>query len=1562
MVKGSKSISDKGDPQSQSLSVTRYFQGTGGEVKDSTRKYTLLTDDAPQYAGMTAETITYRDSDGQVLNRTLNYPWSKQTASRSRENEDGTDAAPLLAHRTGIKRTDAIQMLDDDGSWRAVRTLTEVDPTYGLPVQVETAVVKPDGSGETLSEQTCTRTSYVHNTTAWLIGLPKEQRTTGTSCAGYDTADPATKLKSAVRNSYDKLAYGSTPAKGLATSVAEIDGAGTSYPVVTDTTYDDLGRVRTVTKPGAGTSETQYTPEAGGPVTATKTINAKGQATTTTLDPGRVLPLTVTDANGRVTRSEYDDLGRLVKGWSPSRSSGGKSPNIKITYDPAIATSDENHPAAVTVQTLRDDGSYADEVTLYDGLMREVQTQTEAHGPGRIIADTTYDDHGLVDRQTGAYLAKGEPDTGLFEPRSSTLIPTWTKHRYDGLDREIRAAVYHDGDYKYSTYTSYGFSSTYVNPAGSTAPRTKTSYDALGRVTSVKHYTQDDSDSSAGRTTTYEYDARGNRAKVTDPAGNAWTYTYDARGRVTSSDDPDTGTTQTWYDTADRPNRVKNARQQDVFTEYDILGRARFLRFGSPTASPVREYTYDDAPGGIGKPYASIRHTDNGDYVNRVTGYDADYHVTGSETVIPANSMTTGLAGTYAYSYTYTPTGKPATATLPATGGLAREKVVTRYTTDGLPESTSGLTWYTADVTYSPYGEPLRTVSGSQPYRVWTTNFVDPHTGSLQRTVTDRETADPHRIADSHYSYDTTGTITSNARELTDAAGDTWDTQCFTYDVLGELVHAWTSAVAPGGKGTGCKASNGKTWGYRTDYTTSSGPVTDAPDAATDTTSPDADLTSTLSAAAPDTTTLSTGATAYYQSFTFDWLGNRATMTDHDPTDATKNATYSYGYGKTVAATSTTPAYTAQPHTVTSTSSSPSGKGSAYTYDATGNTTVRNLSNTTQNLTWSPDNMLDSLTADGKKTTYVYDADGNRLLENSSAGSTLYLGETELTTNTSGTITKASRSYTQSGAPTVVRTTTNGATTGHKLNVLIADQLGTANTSVELSSTQPIIRRAFKPYGETRGTKPSNWPNRRSYLGVGIDDTATGLTHMGAREYDQNSGRFLSADPVIDLAAPLQMNGYAYSGNSPISKSDPTGLWCSSCNDGQGWTRPDGGTQGDPNGGRNSDGSVRGTPNSGGYSGGSSAGQSVVVDLGDGKSTLPPKKIYREFQRKLPGIGQLQRNRVYFSDLSYELMVELYFRERCSFSFTDGCSDLRQFYDGWKHVDSIDAVDTCPVCDNVGFQAILERVIAGRAGKVKWGSSCTQCFLAGTDVLMADGKTKNIEDVKIGEKVLATDPETGESGPRTVTALIVTEHDKHFNELSIATPDGIEKLTATYEHPFWSPSEHAWLKAAALKPGMTLLTDKGHTVLVTGNRPFSRYARTYNLTVDDLHTYYVLAGKTPVLVHNSNCLFGTPLKDGIFGQSKAATQTRIQEVVDFYDMNGRPPAMTHQGGRRGRPAGEYGNGNGQLPDRPLGYYTESDVWPSGRGTGNRGVERLVFGGKGEVYYTSNHYDNFIRLR
>ncbi|MEU2760395.1 polymorphic toxin-type HINT domain-containing protein [Streptomyces sp. NPDC007094] len=148
---------------------------------------------------------------------------------------------------------------------------------------------------------------------------------------------------------------------------------------------------------------------------------------------------------------------------------------------------------------------------------------------------------------------------------------------------------------------------------------------------------------------------------------------------------------------------------------------------------------------------------------------------------------------------------------------------------------------------------------------------------------------------------------------------------------------------------------------------------------------------------------------------------------------------------------------------------------------------------------------------------------------------------------------------------------------------------------------------------------------------------------------------------------------------------------------------------------------------------------------------------------------------------------------------------------------------------------------------------CETCFPAGTKVLMADGSHRNIEDVEWGDLVRATDPVTGRTAARKVTRLIVTEHDKHFNTLTVGTRQGPAELTATYEHPFWSPSRGKWVEAADLEAGDTLLSDDGSRPEVRENAAFTQHARTYNLTVDDLHTYYVLAGETSVLVHNSDC-------------------------------------------------------------------------------------------------------------
>jgi hypothetical protein len=145
-------------------------------------------------------------------------------------------------------------------------------------------------------------------------------------------------------------------------------------------------------------------------------------------------------------------------------------------------------------------------------------------------------------------------------------------------------------------------------------------------------------------------------------------------------------------------------------------------------------------------------------------------------------------------------------------------------------------------------------------------------------------------------------------------------------------------------------------------------------------------------------------------------------------------------------------------------------------------------------------------------------------------------------------------------------------------------------------------------------------------------------------------------------------------------------------------------------------------------------------------------------------------------------------------------------------------------------------------------------FLADTPVRLAGGGSKPIAKVKAGDTVLATDPQTGVTKPEKVQRVIVTHTDRDFTDLAVhsdrqpnAPP---QKLTTTWHHPFWDVTHHRWTDARALTAGTVLRQPDGTTATVTAVRSYHRRATTYDLTVTDLHSYYVLAGATPVLVHN----------------------------------------------------------------------------------------------------------------
>ncbi len=137
-------------------------------------------------------------------------------------------------------------------------------------------------------------------------------------------------------------------------------------------------------------------------------------------------------------------------------------------------------------------------------------------------------------------------------------------------------------------------------------------------------------------------------------------------------------------------------------------------------------------------------------------------------------------------------------------------------------------------------------------------------------------------------------------------------------------------------------------------------------------------------------------------------------------------------------------------------------------------------------------------------------------------------------------------------------------------------------------------------------------------------------------------------------------------------------------------------------------------------------------------------------------------------------------------------------------------------------------------------------FTADTPVLTADGKEEPIADVKIGDKVLATDPETGRTEARPVTALI--RHSGKHTMVDSTLADGTV-LEATDHHPIWDATTRTFTDAINLHVGDQVLSDRGESLTIRAEHVYDRDLTAYNLQIDGIHTYY--AGTTPVLVHNS---------------------------------------------------------------------------------------------------------------
>ncbi|GAB7048336.1 ricin-type beta-trefoil lectin domain protein [Catenuloplanes indicus] len=1603
--------------------VTRYFQGLGDDVTVEDSAGVEIAKDREPFAGRVAEELTYSSAtaaDSDWLTRSVTYPEATELARRNRA--DGV--SPLIAWRITEPRQKSWARSsgtgDDKRTTREVETKTTFEGTYGLPTFIESL-----GDTGKSGDESCTRTTYYHQTGRNLIGLTQEMLASPTLCENATWTDLKS-LAGGGRTAYDGKAFGVAPAdnsRGLVTETFSLKADGTGFQSGGTTEFDAIGRVIATTDVDGKKSTMEYRPATGQAFWIT-TKNSLGHTQTQEVEPGRATTLKTTDLNGHVSEARFDALGRLVEAWSPGRTPTATTlPDFKAVY-----TTPAGSPPYVTTYTRGHENKTQVSVTLYDGLGRERQSQEEAVGGGRLITDTLYNSSGEVWQSNNAYFATGKPEGSLFTPLADTAIPNMTRYTYDGMGRVLEELPVLNGSAKPERATRYEYGldhSTVINPAGSSSYRIWS--DANGRTTRIDTFTD------AARTTftsmRYEFDTRGQmvKARHSEDPDRPWSWGFDQRGRMIVSTDPDAGTSTTTYDHRDRPVTTTNARGVTTWTGYDELSRPIAQRLGSATGQLLAGYTYDTAPGGVGLPASVTRYTNNEAYTQTVGGYTNDYQPTSTTLTLPQSVADTwGFKTSYTYSYTYTDTGLPESSVLPAVGSLPSEKLLVRYSNDGLPLSVSGQDWYGTETVYSPYGQVVRSTLGSQPYRVWALADYDEASGELKRSQVFREQTgnkllvSGNLVSQRDYAYDAAGNIT----DIQERSTGIEERQCFTYDARGQLTKAWTSKNV---------------------MTCGSGPV------ATDGT--------VLAGAGVD-------KTGYWQEYTYDLLGNRTKLVEKDLTgDTAKDATTTYSYGA---------ADGSQPRTLTKVGkkyTTPAGAQvtaeATRLYELTGETkSVTSIQNgDKQELSWTYDGQIESITGQGgtgkteyvglggkcldlksgvpaagvplqhtacngtlaqkftftpapgqsnpnlgtlsilqdwcvvpagstagsalqvqkcdgtaaqqvarntsgqlihqpsglciavqntsgangtpvvlatcgagaeqkwepqNQTRHIYGPGGSRLITVQGRQATLMLGETTLTVQTGGVQVSVQRNYAAPGGGVMRYTNASGS----GMVAVASDPQGTPSAEVALADGMETRIRKQDPFGNQRGvaTLGSKMETKAGYLGATPDD-ASGYVPLGARLYDPVVGRFLSADPLLDLADPVQNNGYSYAHNNPMTLSDPSGLSVAlsasemdAAYKGAGLSTAQ---VAQAQAAMNSSlvsvilgaawnilAEFLGINDAINCFGGDmwACGSLIIGAVPWGKIAKIPK-IAKAIDLTISAVRAWQTARkIAERVIAAAKAAEAAFiaakklaaekAKKAAQAAAKKAADLAK-------TASAKAADMTKKTGNPAqksSQAKANPTSSSAAssgggggkkpaapaskgddtsggGRSDGGSSGGSCqvpdnsFVPGTRVLMADGTSKPIEEVKTGDAVQATEAETGETQTKTVIATITGHGVKHLVKIVIDT-DGergtdTAAITATDGHPFWVPELGQWLDATDLQPGQWLQTSAGTWIQIAAiDRWTTQSATVHNLAISDIHTYYVLAGSTPALAHNCNVALG---------QKKAGTyQWAEQEGFEHY--------------------------------------------------------------------------------
>ncbi|EPB8896928.1 RHS element core protein, partial [Escherichia coli] len=397
--------------------------------------------------------------------------------------------------------------------------------------------------------------------------------------------------------------------------------------------YDDTGRVTEQVNPEGLDYRFEYGQDR---VTITDSLNRR-EVLYTEGEGGLKRVVKKEHADGSITRSEYDEAGRL----KAQTDAAGRRTEYRLHMASGKLTS-VILPDGRTVRYGYNSQRQVTSVTYPDGL----RSSREYDEKGRLAAETSRSG------ETTSYSyddPASELPTGIQDATGSTKQMAWsrygqllaftdcsgytTRYEYDRYGQQI--AVHREEGI--STYSSYNPRGQLVSQKDAQGREIRYEYSAAGDLTATV--------SPDGKRSTIEYDKRGRPVSVTE-GGLTRSMGYDAAGRITVLTNENGSQSTFRYDPVDRLTEQRGFDGRTQRYQYDLTGKltqsedeglitlwhydaSDRITHRTVNGDPAEQWQYDEH-GWL----TTLSHTSEGHRVSVHYGYDDKGRLTGERQTV----------------------------------------------------------------------------------------------------------------------------------------------------------------------------------------------------------------------------------------------------------------------------------------------------------------------------------------------------------------------------------------------------------------------------------------------------------------------------------------------------------------------------------------------------------------------------------------------------------------------------------------------------------------------------------------------------------------------------------------------------------------------------------------------------------------------------------------------------------------------------------------------------------------------------------------------------------------